>query len=133
MEWWVILIIAVAAVVVIALAVFLAVRSRKGGSGKVKIVDGESYTAGKSAYTADGNVSISHEEGDIVLAVGVPQRAVKGGRLMPGKYTVLSSAEGVKEFNLRVGGYVRSFRHGDDIVLADGEEICAVSHTVILR
>ena len=67
MEWWVILIIAVAAVVVIALAVFLAVRSRKGGSGKVKIVDGERYTDGKSAYTADGNTYAGKMEKTVVV------------------------------------------------------------------
>ena len=52
---------------------------------------------------------------------------------MPGQYTVLAGADGAEAFNVRVGGFVREFRHGDTIVLADGDEITAVSHTIVLR
>lgn len=56
-----------------------------------------------------------------------------GGKIIPGKYTVLTGSENTDKFNLRIGGIVREYSHAEDIVLADGEEICAVSHAVILR
>ena len=76
---------------------------------------------------------VSHREGDYVLAVDKTVKAEKDGELLPGQYTVLSGADGVDAFNVRVGGFVRELHHGDTIVLGDGEEITAVSHTVVLR
>jgi len=61
------------------------------------------------------------------------QGATKGGALMPGKYTALSAHGGADTFNIRIGGFVREYKHGDELVIADGEEITAVSHTVVLR
>ena len=52
---------------------------------------------------------------------------------MPGTYTVLAASENTPSFKLRVGGLVRTYTHGDTLVLAEGEEICAVSCAVILR
>ena len=52
---------------------------------------------------------------------------------MPGKYTVLSSSDGADSFNIRAGGFVREYKHGDSIVIAEGDEVTAVSHTVVLR
>lgn len=94
---------------------------------KIKVVDGVRYAEEPSVK------KVSHREGDYVLAVGKTAKAEKDGELLPGQYTVLSGAEGVHSFNVRVGGFVREFHHGDTIVLGDGEEITAVSHTVVLR
>lgn len=60
-------------------------------------------------------------------------RRKKGGALLAGKYTVLAANRENDPVKLRIGGIVRDFAHGDTIVLADGEEICAVSRTAILR
>ena len=99
---------------------------KKAGSDKVVVKDGVRYTE------REDEGAVTHNEGDVVLSVGKPMTAGKGKRLMPGKYKVLSASE-EKKFNLRVGGMVREYAHGDEIVLGDGDEICAVSHTVILR
>lgn len=99
----------------------------------VDVVDGVRYTTDKLETTADGGVAVTHRQGDVVLDRGVTYTVRKDGRIIPGKYTVLSNSEGTDAFNIRVGGFVREFRHASDIVLAEGEEICAVSHPVILR
>ena len=38
-----------------------------------------------------------------------------------------------EKFNLRVGAYVKEYKHNQKIVLAEGQEITAVNCTVILR
>ena len=55
------------------------------------------------------------------------------GKMLPGTYTVLASNEENTKFNLRIGGVVREYTHGQKIVLSKGETITAVSHIVILR
>ena len=112
----------VAAVLLMAFAVAILVIAKK-----IKGVDGVRYAEEPSVK------KVSHREGDYVLAVDKTVKAEKDGELLPGQYTVLSGADGVDAFNVRVGGFVREFRHGDTIVLGDGEEITAVSHTVVLR
>lgn len=99
----------------------------------VKIVDGVRYTTDKQEFAPDGGIAVTHREGDVMLERGVTYKVRKDGKIIPGKYTVLSGSEGTKAFNLRVGGLVREYRHASDIVLAEGEEISAVSHPVILR
>lgn len=123
-------------VAVSILGVRLARVMRGGDNAKadnVKIVDGVRYTTDKRETTADGGVAVTHREGDVILERGVTYTVRVGGRIIPGKYTVLSNSEGTDAFNIRVGGFVREFGHASDIVLAEGEEICAVSHPVILR
>lgn len=127
----------VAAVLLMAFAVAILVIEKKVKSApakkeeekeeKIKVVDGVRYAEEPSVK------KVSHREGDYVLAVDKTVKAEKDGELLPGQYTVLSGADGVDAFNVRVGGFVREFRHGDTIVLGDGEEITAVSHTVVLR
>ena len=47
--------------------------------------------------------------------------------------TALAASDAATSFKLRAGGLVRSYNHGDTLVLAEGEEVCAVSCNVILR
>ncbi len=94
---------------------------------KIKVVDGVRYAEEPSVN------KVSHREGDFVLTVGKSAKVEKDGELLPGQYTVLSGVDGVNSFNVRIGGFVRELHHGDTIVLGDGEEITAVSHTVVLR
>ena len=49
-----------------------------------------------------------------------------------GKYTVLT-ADGSDSFNIRVNGLVREIKHGDVLILGEGDTFCPVSHTVVLR
>ena len=41
--------------------------------------------------------------------------------------------EKTETFKLRLCGIVREYNHGDTVVLGEGEEICAVSASIILR
>ena len=98
----------------------------------VKIIDGVRYSKDDSIET-DGAAKITHRKGDFLLESGKTYTAVKNGSLLPGSYTVLASSDSAVSFKLRIGGYVRNYSHGDTIVLADGDQICAVSCNVILR
>lgn len=130
----------VAGAVIGGLAGFLIARRKnkkpsgsEATAGKVKVVDGVRYSESAGIEDSAGNVSVTHNEGDVVLAAGKTYKAEKGGSLMPGKYTVLSAHGGADSFNIRTGGFVREYKHGDELVLADGDEITAVSHAVVLR
>lgn len=124
-------VLAVAVIAVIVLAVKLKGR-REGGADRVNVVDGVRYSKDESLEKA-GEANITHLQGDIVLKQGEAVKAVKGGSPMPGTYTVLAVSEKTSSFKLRLGGYVRDYKHGDTVVLGEGDEICAVSGSVILR
>lgn len=106
---------------------------RKSSADDVRIVDGVRYTKYGTEEAADGSPVVSHLESDIVLKRGVTYKVGKDLKIIPGKYAVLSASEKQSAFNIRIGGLVREVRHGDDIVLGEGDTICAVSHSVILR
>ena len=99
---------------------------------KIKVQDGVRYTVDKNTTLRNGELKVSHLEGDVILERGKEYTATRGGSLMPGKYTVLAAGE-EPSFYLRVGGFVREHKHNGGIVLGEGDKICAVSHTVILR
>lgn len=106
---------------------------RKSSADDVRIVDGVRYTKYGTEEAADGSPVVSHLESDIVLKRGVTYKVGKDLKIIPGKYAVLSASEKQSAFNIRIGGLVREVRHGDDIVLGEGDTICAVSHSIILR
>ena len=120
---------------VVALIVFK-VKNKKAkpssAVSKVEVIDGVRYTESEETLEK-GKTAISHKAGDYVLSVGKTVTAKKDSDFLPGKYAVLSSHEGTDKFMLRVGGFVREYCHGDEIVLGEGDEITATSHTVILR
>ena len=125
-------------VVIVGLAVALIIAIKKNGrpgskADNVRIIDGVRYTTDKLEYGEDGQPVVTHRKGDILLERGKTYTVRLGGKIIPGKYTVLTGSENTDKFNLRIGGIVREYSHAEDIVLADGEEICAVSHAVILR
>ena len=125
-------------VVIIALIIALiaVVKKNKKSANKadnVVVKDGVRYTKTADETDEDGDVAVTHRTGDVVLARGRTYTAKKDGKVLPGKYTVLSADESADAFNLRVGNVVREYKHASDIVLAEGEKITAVSHTVILR
>lgn len=125
-------------VVIVGLAVALIIAIKKNGqpgskADNVRIIDGVRYTTDKLEYGEDGQPAVTHRKGDILLERGKTYTVRLGGKIIPGKYTVLTGSENTDKFNLRIGGIVREYSHAEDIVLADGEEICAVSHAVILR
>lgn len=99
---------------------------------KVKIVKGVRYSEDDAIADREG-MNVSHLPGDFILVRGETYRVEKGGKLLPGVYTALSASGSEENFKLRIGGLVKNFVHGDSVVLAEGEEITAVSASVILR
>lgn len=83
-------------------------------------------------FTAEGDVNIALMEGDLVLQRGKNYTAGEKD-LNPGVHLLLSTSEIAQTFKVRVGGIVREYRHGDSIILSEGEEICPVSAAVVLR
>ncbi len=139
MEWTMIALIAVSAVLLIVVVAWIisTVIGKRKKDGDV--VDGvyvkkdTRYTKNDEVTDKQGNVRISLNEGDIVLDRDQTYLVAKGSGLLPGKYTVLVSDENTKEVKIRVAGIVRTYSHNSSIVLAEGDEVCAVSTTVILR
>lgn len=134
MEAYEIVIIVLAVALVLAVAAVVALKlKRKKKETPVSTAVGEVEVDGGVRYTKNDQTEITHLRGDLVLSVGKTYTARKDGELLPGKYTVLSAEKGVDVFNLRLGGFVREHAHGTDVVLGEGDEITATSHTVILR
>lgn len=127
------IIIGLAAVVLIMLIVIisLAVKNKNLKFGGIKIKKGVRYT--KDERIEKGNeINVTYNEKDIVLEVGKDYTVGKG-KMLPGTYTVLATNESNFKFNIRIAGTVREYEHGEKIVLAKGDTITSVSHTVILR
>ncbi len=116
----------VLAIIVIILSVVLFKKSKKKGTEAVKIVDGVRYSDGD-----EGSIVI--KESDMILERGKTYTAQKKGQLLPGKYTIYLSIEGEDYANIRLMGIVRSVRNNSELVLAEGDSICPVSQSIILR
>lgn len=120
-------------VIILAIIITVAVkRKRKNdiATGKVKIINGVRYSIDDKL---NANNTVSHHKGDIILKKGETYKVAKNGFVMPGKYIVLSANENTKATNIRVSGLVREYKHNSNIVLAEGEEITAVSSSIVLR
>ena len=100
---------------------------------QVNIKKGVRYTEDQTVVDEDGNMNISFGQGDVVLQQNVTEVVGPKNKVKPGKYTLLSSKDEDEKFNLRVGAYVKEYKHNQKIVLAEGQEITAVNCTVILR
>lgn len=82
---------------------------------------------------AENAVNVTFLQKDYILPQNTPVEVTEQGDLKPGKYLVLSSDENQANFYIRVGIYVREYHHNQEIVLAEGDTVCAVSGSVILR
>ena len=99
----------------------------------VVVKNGTRYTPDAEIVDKEGNMNLSYVKNDIVLQ---PRKMVvvdKKGLVKPGKYTVLSDYENEETFNIRIGLYVKEYKHGQEIVLVQGDEICPTSSAIILR
>jgi len=123
----------VALIAVIIVVIVNKKKLTKNATDKVVIKDGVRYTKDQNVVKDNGNMNITHNVGDVLLAPGKKYTATKTGKLQPGKYTVLSADGTAEKFNIRVSGFVREFEHNSKIVIAEGDAITAVSHTIILR
>lgn len=95
--------------------------------------DGVRYTPDAEIVDKEGKMNLSYVKNDVILQ---PRKVVvvdKKGQLKPGKYTVLSAYENEETFNIRIGLYVKEYKHGQEIVLVQGDEVCPTSSTIIFR
>lgn len=90
-------------------------------------------------YTADSNIGtedapqISYIKEDIIILQNTLEVVGKNNKIKSGKYTILSTIEGMDSFYVRIGSYVRGIKHGSEVVLAEGDRITPVSCSIILR
>ena len=114
-------------------------KAKKRAEEKTREVDevivkhGVRYTPEATIVDEQGNDNVTFVKGDIVIK---PRKVMKVGKkeeIKPGKWTVLASNESATKFNIRVGNYVQEYKHGQEIILSEGDEICPTSTTIILR
>ena len=99
----------------------------------VVIKHGVRYTPEATIVDKDGVENVTYIKGDIIIK---PRKVVKVGKheeVKPGKWTILASNDSATVFNVRIGNYVQEYKHGQEIILAEGDEICPTSTTIILR
>lgn len=99
----------------------------------VIIKHGVRYNPEATIVDKDGVENVTYIKGDIIIK---PRKVVKVGKneeVKPGKWTILASNDSITVFNVRVGNYVQEYKHGQEIILAEGDEICPTSTTIILR
>ena len=99
----------------------------------VEEIGGVRYTQDSNIIDENGEMSVSYIKNDIVLQ---PRKMVTVGKksgIKPGKYTVLAAYGNEESFNIRIGQFVKEYKHGQEIVLVDGDEICPTSTSIILR
>ncbi len=111
---------------------------KKKEKENLDIVDDVRYTMEENVVNVDEvtqeeTVNATYKQNDFMLNQNTPVTISTQTELKPGKYVVLSTDENMQSFNIRVGIYVREYKHGQEVVLAEGDTICAVSANVILR
>ncbi len=98
------------------------------------VVDDVRYTMETNPVDAEtGEPNVTHLQGDFILNQNTPVTVKATGQVKPGKYILISTDPNISSFNIRVGIYVREYKHNQEIVLAEGDTICSVSCSVILR
>lgn len=100
---------------------------------EVTVKKGVRYTDDMTIVTKDGDTNISFGKHDCILKQNETYIASKKGYVHPGKYTILATKDDEETFNVRIGTYVKEYRHGQEVVLTDGEEVTPVSTDIILR
>lgn len=133
----------VVALVVILCIVLVSVKSAKAKKlrqeQEQREVDGVNvqrnvrYSTDATIVDQDGEQNISYIKNDIILQPRKMVTVSLKGPVKPGKWTVLSAYGNEDTFNVRIGLYVKEYKHGQEIVLAEGDEICPTSTTIILR
>lgn len=99
----------------------------------VVIKKGVRYTPKATIVDQQGNDSLSYVKHDVIIKPRKSLKVSKSSELKPGKWTILASDEAATTFNVRIGNYVKEYRHGQEVILAEGDEICPTSTTIILR
>lgn len=129
---YLIIALAVAVIVLLFVVIGLAKANTRLKFGGIKVKKGRRYTTDELPEM-NGEANITYNQKDIILEVNKEYIVGKSKKMLPGTYVVLASNETYTKFNLRIGGVVREYEHGQKIVLNEGDSITAVSHVVILR
>ena len=131
MEKYILIGLGAAVAILFVTVIVLARQNKLLKFGGVKIKKGVRYSTDER-IEKNNEANITYNQKDIILEIN-KDYVVGEGKMIPGTYTVLASNEENTKFNLRIGGVVREYTHGQKIVLSKGETITAVSHIVILR
>ena len=99
----------------------------------VIVKKGVRYTPKATIVDQQGNDSLSYIRNDVIIKPRKAVKVSKQGALKPGKWTILACDEGATAFNVRIGNYVKEYKHGQEIILAEGDEVFKTSSTIILR
>lgn len=99
----------------------------------VIIKHGVRYTPEATIVNKDGTENVTYVKDDIIIKPRKVAKVGKNADIKPGKWTILASNDSITVFNVRVGNYVQEYKHGQEIILAEGDEICPTSTTIILR
>ncbi|MBQ7917513.1 MAG: hypothetical protein IJ310_01700 [Clostridia bacterium] len=99
----------------------------------VIIKHGVRYTPEATIVDKDGVENVTYVKGDIIIKPRKVVKVGKGEEVKPGKWTILASNDSATVFNVRIGNFVQEYKHGQEIVLSEGDEICPTSTTIILR
>ena len=101
--------------------------------GEVIEKHGVRYTPEATIVDEKGNDNVTYIKGDIIIKPRKVAKVGKGLDIKPGKWTILASNDKATTFNVRIGNYVQEYKHGQEIVLSEGDEVCPTSTTIILR
>ena len=101
--------------------------------GDVVEKHGVRYTPEATIVDEKGNDNVTYIKGDIIIKPRKVAKVGKGLDIKPGKWTILASNDKATTFNVRIGNYVQEYKHGQEIVLSEGDEVCPTSTTIILR
>lgn len=99
----------------------------------VIVKHGVRYTDDETIVDKHGDMNVTFNKGDIVLKQNVTYHAGKNLDFLPGKYTILSTKDNEDDFLVRIGTYVKNYKHGQTVVIAEGEEVTPTSTDIILR
>lgn len=129
----------VAALLVVAMLTSKLIKKKNRKNKDVEVIKGVRYTTDAEITKPEDesvealDAKISYNKGDILIPAKKEMLVGKNADLKPGKYTVLTTVEDQTQINIRLGGYVRQYSHGSEIVLAEGDTITPVSVGIILR
>ena len=75
---------------------------------------GVRYTVDQTVVDEDGKMNVSFGSSDIVLVQGKTEVVGTKNKVKPGKYVLLSTKDEDETFNIRVGAYVKEYRHNQN-------------------
>ena len=122
--------VSVALLIVLFVLRFTKKSSKKASSRDTEIVNDINNAKDKENNNDSQNV---YEKDDVLVPAKVQMNVGKKGQILPGKYTILSTDENRLDLNIKVGGYIRFYSHGSEIILEEGDTIMPIGVGIILK